>query len=414
MGFAKDQWLKEQARGWKSNDKFVCDKCVEDSFLKNIILNNLSSNQCDYCSRIGNGKDIAAPFDDVMEVIAEAFYQYYANPTAAGVPRDDGEWVDEERFVYTGDALSDLPLECDQNFFDDVVNAFDNVMWIPCAHGSWLTLHPHEELLLSWNSFVETVTHQSRFFFIRKKKKKESRWEQNYSPWELLKKIEAFLNNLGLVKVLDKGTLFYRVRMVGFDSIPDPVLYETVGPPPQELASAGRMNPAGISYFYLALEKETALAEIIKRPPCDLLIATFKNEVDLYVLDLTELPNFPSVFDEEKYSLYQVLLFMDKFSNEIAKPVIKDGREHVEYVPSQIVSEFISQEFKTTSNGIISGIIYPSAVHTGGKNIVLFPLGRSKETYFKKWESFLPLQKAVEKIRFNNWEDLTRVLSPLI
>ena len=45
-----------------------------------------------------------------MKAIAAALYKHFGDPTHAGVPQDDGEWVGEESFVSTKDALMDLEL----------------------------------------------------------------------------------------------------------------------------------------------------------------------------------------------------------------------------------------------------------------------------------------------------------------
>jgi RES domain-containing protein len=397
MGFAKRLWMEEQARGWGSSDKNVCADCFEDPYLKTLVQENLATDKCDYCLQNNEKKKIAAPLDSLMKPISSALRRYFEEPGSAGVPRDDGEWVDEERFTYTEAALLSLPLECEEKLFRDIASSFHNNVWIPCAHGSWLGLHPHEELLFSWRNFVETVTHRSRYFFSR----------ENIV---LLRQISTIANSLKLVKVMRKGILLYRVRSVGSNPPNESIGYDNVGPPPESAATAGRMNPAGISYFYLAKEKETAFAEMIDRPPCKMLLATFKSEVDLFLLDLTHLPEFPSIFDEKKHPVREALLFVSEFAREIAKPVIKDGREHVDYVPSQIVSEYFSQVFQGKTSEVISGIIYPSAVRPQGKNIVLFPLWRSPATRTNEWKEILPLNSKIEQMTFSDWDKIKLIL----
>jgi hypothetical protein len=73
-------------------------------------MDNLSSTKCDFCSRSDPNKQIAAPLEVLMKAIAAALYKHFGDPTHAGVPRDDGEWVGEESFVSTKDALMDLEL----------------------------------------------------------------------------------------------------------------------------------------------------------------------------------------------------------------------------------------------------------------------------------------------------------------
>ena len=68
-------------------------------------------------------------------------------------------------------------------------------------------------------------------------------------------------------------------------------------------------------------------------------------------------------------------------------PVRKDGMEHVEYVPSQVVCEFFAQVFGRKDDGRpVDGIAYRSAVVPDGQNVVLFPpKGR------RTWQDFAEL-----------------------
>lgn len=54
--------------------------------------------------------------------------------------------------------------------------------------------------------------------------------------------------------------------------------------------------------------------------------------------------------------------FLWQFVNEISKPVAHDGSEHIEYVPTQVVSEYFAQAFQYAKGKRIDGLIYPSAV----------------------------------------------------
>jgi RES domain-containing protein len=147
-----------------------------------------------------------------------------------------------------------------------------------------------------------------------------------------------------------------------------------MGAPPSGLASAGRMNPPGISYLYCALERETALGELAPAPPIELVAAQFALCSDVRVLNLCELPKSPSVYDVACNDELEWLGFLHSFAREISRPVRKDGSEHVDYVPSQVVCEWFAQVHSEGDGGAtLDGILYPSAVVPGGKNLVLFP-----------------------------------------
>lgn len=143
------------------------------------------------------------------------------------------------------------------------------------------------------------------------------------------------------------------------------------------------MNPPGISYFYGALDSKTAALEISPSPPCNIAVAKFVASKDLIIVDLCNLPESPSVFDSAKSEQYEQTRFLIEFAQTISRPVSKDGREHVEYVPTQVLSEWYSMVFQVTEDGPpCDGLLYPSAVVPGGKNLVLFPTSRGEESEF--------------------------------
>jgi hypothetical protein len=111
----------------------------------------------------------------------------------------------------------------------------------------------------------------------------------------------------------------------------------------------------------------------------------------------------PSIFDTEKYEARQILIFFKKFIEAISKPIQKDGQEHIDYVPSQVVSEYFAEIFKKDDNHQLDGIVYPSAVSPNGKNIVLFPRYDflEKDTFSIKYQ-----ENETEIVDFKTWKDL--------
>jgi len=162
------------------------------------------------------------------------------------------------------------------------------------------------------------------------------------------------------------------------------------------------MNPAGISYFYLAFEMQTALGEVLQCPPCGAAVASFISQQELSVLDLSSLPEMPSIFGQSYRDARESLLFLRQFVKEVSRPVRKDGQEHIEYVPSQVISEYFALIYRHGDDRHLDGIMYPSAIRPGGKNLVLFPSKRGyernfdqvafqsvQELYFADWSEFL-------------------------
>lgn len=398
MGLAKRLWEESMERGWDAPDKHVCAECVEDNYLKSVIMDNVSENHCDYCNRTAC-EPIAAPLSAIIDPVSDALYYHFAEPGEAGLPRDTGEWIDEERITYTADALESLPLHCDAVLFDDIAQSFHNTSWYPCASGFWLNLHRHDELRYSWERFTHEVKHRSRFFFTSHQNDGENDYDSNKNPFDLLNEIGRMTESLELVHTIPAKTSLFRVRRAKSD-----VTYKTfedVGPPPMDVATAGRMNPSGISYFYLALEENTALAEIVDRPPTLIGRASFMIKEDLCVLDLTKLPTLPSVFDKDETDTREILIFLNGFINAISEPIKRDGREHIEYVPSQVVSEFFAQVFRTEAGDQLDAVIYPSAVMPGGRNVVIFPL----RDYGRQLKDLIEIT-SINMVEIQDWHDL--------
>ncbi|MDC6296221.1 HEPN-associated N-terminal domain-containing protein [Ralstonia pseudosolanacearum] len=369
MGRAKAEWLESTERGWSECDKLVCADCVEDAYLKDVIANNVFGNTCEYCGRTAPDL-IAAPVLCIQEEIASAVDFFYCEPSAAGVPYEsrEGGWLIEP--TSTTDVLLSLNLECHDDLFDDIEGLFLTTDWVPSAKGHWASSHAHELLRAAWEAFTEIVKHRTRYFFSLPTAEDDSESKQP-EPAELLARIGDYVKNFALFKHLEASTSLYRARVwADPDVLPDAA---SIGAPPSEKAAAGRMNPAGIAYLYLAREPQTAFAETLSRPPCIGAVGMFKTCRSLRVLDLVALPTKPSIFDSGHRTEWTELTFLKGFVDAITIPIAKDGREHVNYVPSQIVSEYFAKVFRDADGEQLDGIVYPSTVRPSGQNVVLFP-----------------------------------------
>jgi RES domain len=89
------------------------------------------------------------------------------------------------------------------------------------------------------------------------------------------------------------------------------------------------------------------------------------------VLDLTTLEPIPSLFSGQRHQR-PILKFLHSFVRDLSKPIKKDGREHIEYVPTQIVTEYFRHSFVWYDGQRIRGILYPSSRKPSGTACVLF------------------------------------------
>jgi RES domain-containing protein len=367
MGRAKREWMEAEERGWSSPEGYVCENCVEDDFLKGLVQQNLASKTCSFCGKKSR-KFVAAPLEALMPAIAGAVGHFYSDPTHAGVPWDEGS-LDEGECTLS--MLDGLPLEGNDKFITAVANALHNQMWVRAAGGMWMASHESEVLSDSWQHFVHTVKHRTRFHF-HLDCSDDRLGTSAESPGFLLAKLGELVHRAGLLKSIEQGASLFRVRVRNDDSWA--ASEHEMGPPPISKATSGRMNPAGIRYLYTALEDSTALAEALGSPPQEVVLATFSVARSLTVVDLCNMPPVPSIFDVARLHLHDGLRFLHEFVREISKPVSKHSDERIEYVPTQVVCEWFAQVFEPRGEGSrVDGLMYPSAVRPGGRNLVLFP-----------------------------------------
>jgi hypothetical protein len=78
------------------------------------------------------------------------------------------------------------------------------------------------------------------------------------------------------------------------------------------------------------------------------------------------------MFDEKNYHKRMPLIFMHGFVKDATKSVVKDGMEHIEYVPTQIVAEYFRHIFRNPDSLSLDGITYRSSVVPQGICFALF------------------------------------------
>ncbi|AMJ56224.1 hypothetical protein AXG53_05845 [Stenotrophomonas sp. KCTC 12332] len=357
--------MEAQERGWNSLESSTCEDCLNQEEIWRLSGTSTDEGHCDYCGKY----DIPVlPVEHVQEHLYEVIGTYYAEPANAGTPWADGGWIIPT--VETDDVLQELGFYPVDSLREDIVDADLTEYWVEAARGHWSDVQDEDLMLHSWDSFSYAAKHKTRFNF---RSIRGDVHTQEIPVADMLDVVGAEVSSL--IKTLDRGTEFYRARYLpAAESMW--VSASTMGPPPKELATAGRMNPAGIPYFYAAFDVQTALLEIGQAPEGMLpAAAAFRTEKSINVVDFSELPSVPSVFATDLRAERVRALFLNGFVRAITRPVEKDGREHIDYVPSQIVCEYLAQSFAPEDCATIDGIVFPSAAHPSGVNLVIFPSG---------------------------------------
>lgn len=211
--------------------------------------------------------------------------------------------------------------------------------------------HPDDE----WDSIKHHVKHERRFF----------QEESDYDFTSLPSLLGPFVKRLTNKRA---GGRWVRARI---QATPDKLIpLNEMGAPPKERATAGRANPTGISYLYLASNEATACAEVRAEPGHGVSVAKFKIPGKIKVLDVATIMRGIDPFahvdlkgEIEKSQLVRA------FAHDLSRPVLAEDAP-LDYVPTQYLAEyFVSKGF--------DGIRYRSSV-AEGTNLVLFKPQKAK------------------------------------
>lgn len=356
------------------DSEFVCGECFNDDGLKDFCLAHAEETECDFCGA-KSADPIAAPLEEVIGHIRRCLYEHYDDPANAGLPYESREGGWQGPTYDTQDIFDtfnlDFPRDGGDRLRDAVINGMDNDLWTEVNPYSLTQI---ERLKFSWERFCETIKHKRRYFFLNEERElsRDDR-DELFDPAEILRMIFAFAEQAGAFVDLPAGSHFYRARHQPKDK-----LYTTacsLGPPPVGQAiKTNRMSPAGVVMTYASEDSETALAETADEPGV-FAVGEFAIDEAALLLDLTRLPPPPSVFtelpDSMEYDPRPQLNFLHSIAVEISRPIARDDRVHIEYVPTQVVTEYVRTAVRIR-NRKVEGIRYNSSRKKGATSLVLF------------------------------------------
>ena len=373
MGRAKSKMIEWEAEGSMhpfKGDKRVCSIHFKDKYLQDYIMVNGHIGKCSYCG------ELSIPVLDMssfMEYIEDKLRRRLclledANLPSAGSYFDD---EDDEMPGFCRAGIYVIPKSAEK--YEDVQELMDsydlctldddlNRDIASCFNdGEWTQIDVFaedidEKLSYAWENFSEMVKYKKRYTFFQDPHfLRQEEWKD-----DVLTEINQICGSI-LASKLCKGTLVFRKRP-NDTGIPRTSFKELTAPP-TVAAKENRMSAAGISMFYGALDKDTAVQEIRNYAPDSVIdLGEFELKNDQVVIDLFQIPEHLSFWMPKYFMEYK---FLKNFHSEITKPVgVNLG---IEYVPTQIFTEYI----RFMNNCHIDGIVYRSSL-TGRKNIVLF------------------------------------------
>lgn len=334
-------------------EKFVCKNCIEDPGLQETVEKHQIPKQgCSYCGTLP-----AASLEDVTERIAHAISTVYG--AAEDNYDNDGNPLPQ---MFIDEVFHEISfsLKNDQ-LMNDIKSAFGEFVYSYDIQEGFLNDVRRE----AWKDFQKLVKHQRRYTFSTAVRPNPPEMDELlWSPPNLLENIRRVVDQFELIRPIQVDLDLWRVRVhdadKGLCEIKD-----FTAPPVEHAKYSNRMSPAGVSMFYGAVDFETACVETIDKGGADVgRMASgmaFRPIVDFWILDLVELPSWGSFFNPYNADQRRGLSFLDSFAMDISKPIEKDGREHIEYVPSQVFTEYVRYELPGPNQQPVMGIRYRSS-----------------------------------------------------
>lgn len=326
--------MKEEfdARGYgEVPDKNICPQCVLEESLAGFIRDNADAEMCDYCNKEG----IALSLEVLMPSIMESIKTEWDDVENQGIPYDK----EDDRYMcptydtteLVNDEIEEL-YDSNQEFKNDLIEV---IGW----DRRWCQLNP---------------------FVPSKAEILESRWA-NYC--KVIREVEKMFSDIvnytqqfGLIASLKTGTSIFRARNSQGEFWANA---KDLGAPPIKAAAANRMTREGVSAFYGAFTPQTCMYELFDENKPYFSIGEFRLKKDLNIVDFTRILPLPSVFDEAKRALRETGFFLQRFAQEISKPIdyVKDKDKYIE-------TQFLCQYFRDSEKRLecrVDGICYYSA-----------------------------------------------------
>jgi hypothetical protein len=399
----------------------VCAECFADESIKTFVREHAVSNECHFCT--GHPcAPVVASIDAAAKFVLEGLESCWTTDPEETDCDDEGRplhWYSTDELLrLTPDWMApwtEPPIR-DGAVIDEVSRRLGHRSW----YDRLLTREiRYGRLVLGWNNFRQRIIHKSRFFFHAPLEGDFDAYEpKNFPTAKILYELGELVRAENLVASELAGKKIFRARQH------DPVRkkdFETasaLGPPTDDLARyANRMSPAGIVMFYGAYDAETARREVFdhgrwSQGKTMITVGTlFEAKIALRVVDLrkVKMPPVPSIFDPQKRPTRSAIQFLHNFAEEMAEPIVKDGREHVDYVPTQVVAEYFRRVFKDNAGNPVQGILYDSSQPGGSTCCALF---LDAEQCGGKQHPFrsTPLEQV---LRFADWEHFKGDLHPL-
>ncbi len=321
---------------------YCCSECFSSNYLKNIINSGETKGDCTFCHAknvyIYDPKELALFFQNIFDL-------YKVDKTKGSSIELQIE-LDFQGKIFSDKIISNKKKLLTEIISDDFLkykNIFKSKVILRHIKENKPTVKP---LQISWEKFAEEIKSTNRFHI------------QNTLD---LTKLKQLLNRY--VREIPKGKKYFRARIS--EDINGFKIGEMKNPLPEK-AKAGRANPTGISYLYLANDIKTTLFETRASLFDYVTVGSFRLKEEVRIISLRG-NNYDPIYLAEMGELEDFLIhlpFISKLESELSKPRRRSDNE-LDYLPTQYLSEFIK------SMGF-DGVEFRSSLNPSGYNLAIF------------------------------------------
>ena len=358
MGFTKRLLEDQDASGFRTGRYFdeVCKHCIDDPALAIFVGRNGPIEECDFCGRT---ETLGMRVGDLFRYMSGCLRAEWDDPNNSMAW--EGGFVQGPRIIDSDDLLDELghPI-ANEDLHWEFVRAFDH-LW--CQRNPY-RLSPSEMWFLSWSRFSEVTKTDKRYFWYRSAVTARTDDDELLDPAEVPDTIGRAIVRTGWRMFVRRADLrIIRARV--HDPSEQLQTADQLGSPPSATAGNNRMSGAGISMFYGAESERTAISEV--RPDLKevVTVGTWRPSRELVYLNVLGAKPIPSMFDMTARVDRPWLQFLAEFADDLARPIDTHSAP-IEYVPTQIMTEYIRDHLRTADNRRIDAIRYPSSIDEPG------------------------------------------------
>ena len=340
----------------------VCIACVRDSNLKTLIYRSGSDSSCVNCGEKSRCLDTESHsfFQLIKALVRFYFSEWEYNPHWGGDDYMCLFYGEENVFFDPNRSLSEDAYDVLVTSITDgdVYEDFDKGVSVFAGYGEGGV---QNELLKSLKSdldftildIAQQLKNKNHFDLEQEVKQIISKY-CNVACLPLKEGFEVFRARIGC-----KDSR--RLISGGFETEYHftPYVDDEIGAPPPYLASPGRVNRSGVSFFYSATDEYTAVAEVRPHPADKVSVAKFQLISEIIVFDLSDSKLIDFSNSDKELEEFLPLNTLAVLLNRTIPP-----SERMQYSITQLIADCIRQLG-------FHGIIFNSTVGAG-KNVVLF------------------------------------------